>query len=164
MRKILFVAALVLLTSVSAKAQQVEIFGGYSYAHLNQPSASANLNGWDLSLNYRVVKGVGIVGDVSGTYGSPSTGDTSLHTYLFGPQFSYHGRVSPFVHVLFGGGHLNVAGATSTCFTTAIGGGIDIPTVPHISIRAIQIEDVVTKFFGNGVNNPRISAGIVIHF
>jgi opacity protein-like surface antigen len=164
MRKCFFIAALLLLSAVSAKAQQAELFGGFSYAYLSQPSASANLTGWDFSLNYKLARVIGVDGDFSGTYGSPSYGNASMHTFLFGPQFSVPSHVSPFAHVLFGVGHLNVPGATSNCFSEAIGGGLDFHVVPHVAIRAIQVDDVITHFFGNGTNNPRLSAGIVIHF
>jgi hypothetical protein len=163
MRKIFIVMAFIFLSAGSAKAQ-VELFGGYSFERFNQTGLNANQNGWDVSLNYKVVKVAGIVGDFSRTYGSPSIGSTNLQSYLFGPQFSFPAPVSPFFHVMFGAGHADVAGAGETSFATAIGGGIDIPTAPHISIRAIQIDDIITRFASATQNNPRISAGIVVHF
>jgi hypothetical protein len=180
MRKVLFVAALFLLSGVSAKAQQAELFGGYSYEHFSQAGASANLNGWDFSLNYKLARVAGIVGDFSGTYGSqpaplpvvpvggsggsPSTSNTSIQTYLVGPQFSYPGKFSPFFHVMFGAGRLNIAGAGDTNIATAIGGGIDVAAAPHIAIRAFQFDDVITRFGGSTQNNPRISVGVVLRF
>ncbi|MGB9402041.1 MAG: hypothetical protein WCA98_00775 [Candidatus Acidiferrales bacterium] len=164
MRKLLFVAAILWCTSFSARAQSAEVFGGYSYEHLGLNGASANLNGWNLSLNYKPTSIIGIVSDFDGTYGSPSTGSTSVHTYLFGPQFTYPGRISPFFHVLFGGGHLNIAGATDNCFTTGLGGGVDFKAAPHISIRAFEYDEVFTRFLGSTQSNPRISIGVVVHF
>jgi len=164
MRKILFVAAFFLLSAVSAKAQNAEFFGGYSFEHLDQAGYGANQNGWDLSVNYKIVKVAGIVGDFSKTYGSPPFGSTSLTSYLVGPQFSFPTPVSPFFHVMFGAGHADIAGAGETSFATAIGGGVDVPVVPHVAIRAIQVDDIITRFASATQNNPRVSAGIVFRF
>ena len=164
MRKIIFVSALFLLSAVSARAQQADLFAGYSFVHYDQAGATANLNGWNLSVNYKLGQVVGIVGDVGGTYGTPASGSTGLHTFLGGPQFSVPGKVSPFFHVMFGGAHLDIAGSGSTSFSTAIGGGVDFKTAPHIAIRAIQFDDLITRFAGSTQNNPRISVGIVFTF
>ena len=115
-------------------------------------------------MNYKLARVAGIVGDFSGTYGSPSNGNTSVHTFLVGPQFTFPAKISPFFHVMFGAGHLDIAGAGDTNIATAIGGGIDVATAPHIAIRAFQFDDVITRFGGATQNNPRLSFGVVVRF
>jgi len=166
MRKFLVLAALVLCTSLTAKAQdtKAEVFGGYSYMRFNPTGGDVNLNGWNASVDYKLFRGVGIVGDFAGDYGSPGGGSGSVHTYMFGPQFSFPARVSPFAHVLFGGAHLNISGATDNSFAMGFGGGIDIHASHNLAFRVFEIDDVYTRFAGLNQNNARASAGIVFRF
>ena len=97
-RKLSFLAGLVLLVSLSAGAQgvgdKVEIFGGYSYMHVD---TVGSLNGWELSGQYKINDWLGGVADFDGHYGD----NLAAHTFLFGPQVSFPARISPFAHVLF---------------------------------------------------------------
>jgi opacity protein-like surface antigen len=167
MRKILFIAGLFLLASIPAKAQiapHVEVFGGYSYMRFSPSDGGANLNGWNFSVNFKPTRIIGIVADFDGTSGSPEGFDTSVKTYLVGPQFTLPGPISPFVHVMFGGAHLNISGSTDTSFATAIGGGIDFHVAPHISVRPVQFDEVFTRFNNGTQNDERLSLGVVVHF
>jgi hypothetical protein len=56
-----------------------------------------------------------------------------------------------------------VAANSHTGFSTAIGGGIDLKVIPHVYIRAIQIDYAVTRLNGNTENDPCVSAGFVLH-
>src|ERR1700730_4094449 len=77
---------------------------------------------------------LGLTGDFGGHYGTLNGGATHLNTFLFGPQLSFPGRISPFVHGLFGGAHESVGAFSTavffppgpqTAFAFAIGGGIE---------------------------------------
>jgi len=152
-------------------------FIGYSYTQTNLTAGqSTNLNGWNGSVEMKVLPLLGIVGDVSGHYGSQDTevlgigGDAKLSEYnfLFGPQLSFKlGKFRPFVHALFGGAHLGEtlsgASSSSNSFADALGGGIDYHLFPLISWR-IQLDALQTRFFSATQNNPRFSTGIVFHF
>ncbi|MBZ5502132.1 MAG: hypothetical protein LAN59_07790 [Acidobacteriia bacterium] len=163
-RKLPFMAALLLLVSLSARAQdKLEMFGGYSYQRVDN-SPSFNLNGWEFSGQYKWTSWLGGVADFDGHYGSPSGFSTSTHNYLFGPQVSWPARVSPFAHVLIGAAHVNVGGGSDTSFSTAIGGGIDARLVPGIYWRVIQGDYIYTHYFGSTQNNARLSTGIVFRF
>ena len=191
--------------AVSARAQdKVEIFGGYSYLRPNITAeeenicmavvcplpvllptlvtSRQNLNGWEVAGGVHVLPMLRVVADVSGHYGttlSRGTSNTHQHTFLFGPEFSWPKRVSPFAHVLFGGSHQAessgappanpagynvIASSDRTGFATAIGGGIDLQVVSHVWIRPIQFDYLLTRLGGSTQNQPRISAGIVLHF
>ena len=166
-RNILLLALLVLGTSLTAKAQiqpHVEVFGGYSYMRYNPSGVDVNLNGWNGSLNVKLIPGFGIVGDFAGDYGSPGGINSSVYTYTVGPQVSLRARVSPFAHVLFGGAHLNVAGATDNSFAMVFGGGIDLRATHNLGFRLFQIDDVYTRFGGFNQNNARASTGIILRF
>lgn len=178
--------AIFCLASLAASAQiptKGNIFLGYSYMSADTNSSSrANLNGWNGSLEGKVLPWVGIVADLSGQYGSPGvsiacpqtcpTAHPSEHmlNVLFGPQVAVSvGKITPFVHVLGGISHVNIASTSltsstsDTSFGDAIGGGLDYKLVPLIGWR-VQADLLQTRFFSNTQNNFRLATGIVIHF
>jgi hypothetical protein len=170
-RRILRLLALPMLAflsaSIPARAQalsdKVEVFGGYSYFHLDS-SPSTSLNGWELSGQYKFARWLGGVADFGGDYGSIGGVGTSVHTFLFGPQVSFPGRVSPFAHVLIGGAHFSAGGGSDTAFATALGFGIDYRLEHGLSWRVIQGEYLITRFGSSTQNNARLSTGIVFRF
>ncbi len=131
-----------------------------------------NLNGWELSGTYNPNKWLGATADFSRRDGSVEGSSVHMQTYLFGPQIRFPGPVSPFAHVLFGVAHETV-GANSIlgfnavsydAFAAAVGAGIDIKVAWHLSLRAIQLDYVVTRFDSATQSDARASAGIVLHF
>jgi hypothetical protein len=141
--------------------------GGFSTDHVNT-------HGWELSAAFKPLSWLGAVADFSGNYGSTHGSNLHLNTYLFGPQVSFPARVSPFAHVLFGAAHesLSNPGAaigipnlgTNTAFATAAGVGIDVKAFPFLSVRLIQFDYLMTRFGSQTQNQPRVSAGVVLHF
>lgn len=191
MRKSLLIFAGLCLCFLCASTThaQVQIFGGYSYVRptvtIQQPAITCpigmtcpptsatthpNLNGWEVSGTYNFFKVLGLTADFGGNYGNIQGSPLHVNTYLFGPQIHFPGPVSPFAHVLIGEAHETVGGngavlaSSDNAFATAVGGGIDIKTVPFLSLRVIQIDYLVTRFGSKTQNQPRASAGIVIHF
>lgn len=162
----------------SAQIPKGSVFLGYSYssADLNSGNRS-NLNGWEGSLEGKVLPFVGIVADLSGHYGTnnfPSSNGTIYqvngheYNFLFGPRVSVPvGKLRPFVHALFGAGHVGVNGqgysASDLSFATALGGGADYKLIPGLAWR-LQGDYLQTRFFGNRQDNARISTGIVFNF
>lgn len=163
LRKLSLLVGLVLLAALAASAQEasdkVELFGGYSYLRANGGNG-ANLNGWELSGQYKVANWLGTVADIDGHYGDGG----SLHTFLFGPQVSWPARVSPFAHVLIGGAHISSNGFGQTSFAMAIGGGIDTRLVHGVYWRVIEGDYLPTHFGDTWQNNARLSTGIVFRF
>lgn len=163
LRRLWLLAGLVLLVSLSARAQgpgdKVEISGGYSHLNLDS-SPSVGMDGWDLSGQYKFNSWFGGVADFSGHYGSGA----SVHTFLFGPQVSWPARVSPFAHFLIGGAHFSETGASDSSFSAAIGAGIDMRVTDLVSWRIIEGDYIPTKFFGSTQNNARVMTALVIRF
>jgi opacity protein-like surface antigen len=187
MRNILFVAFL-LAVFAGATAAQVptsgNVFFGYSYYNTQLPSFnSSNLNGWEATLEGRVVPHFSIVADFSSHYGSqnvvpfPCPGplpclqppytsvNAAVYNVLFGPRvYASFGRFRPFAEAMFGVGHVNANLAGSdTNFTTALGGGLDYRIIRPVAWR-FQGDYVQTRFFGATQNNARVSTGIVLRF
>lgn len=164
-------------SSLSAQeTPKAEIFAGYSYLNFGTESISdrLNLNGWVASAAFNLNRWVGVEADFSGHYkgdcwGAP--GVTCKHlSFMGGPRFTYRqGRITAFAHGLFGGdnGSLSYSGVSTsdTPFALAAGGGMDIALTKHISIRAVQVDYVMTRHFSSydepHQNNIRASAGIV---
>lgn len=165
LRRLLPLLGLLFLVSSSTQAQdKVELFGGYSYMRFRN-SPSANLNGWEISGQYKFTDWLGGVGEFDGHYGTSNGLSTSAYTYLFGPQISLPSRVSPFARLLLGGAHASEAGFGSSSFSMALGGGIDVGLFhDQFYWRVIQTDYLTTQFGGRAQNNFRASTGIVIRF
>ena len=162
-RKFLFLLGFFLVFSVSARAQGFDLFGGYSYEHLGT-SPGRNLNGIEITGQMKFTSFFGVAADFDGQFGLPSSPDGRTLHFMAGPQLSFPTRISPFVHVLGGVGHVNDNGASGTSFAAAIGGGVNMRIVPMISWRIVQVDDVITHFFGEVQHSPRISTGFVFRF
>jgi opacity protein-like surface antigen len=107
-------AAVLLFASLSfaQDPDKGNVYFGYSYAHL----AAQNTNGWNGSLEGRVLPYLGLVADFDGSYFSShsavSISNTAsldmqrtirIHTFMFGPRiFVKVGKIRPFGHVLLG--------------------------------------------------------------
>lgn len=204
MKRLLAVTSLTLSVCLSAIAQEyprAEVFVGYSYLRAD---GGANLHGWNASVSGNLNSWFGLVADFSGQYDSASSRtelrfpdfpafpgipgppvsfavntDTSVHTFLAGPRFSYRKkeRITPFAHALFGVSRRHAetevivdgAGRTffegnNTSFAAALGGGLDVELSKYIALRVVQAEYMLTRSFGSNGNNARVSTGIVFRF
>jgi len=156
---VLFLISLGVGSGASAQ-DKVELYGGYSFFHLQNSPGASNLNGFIFSGEYKFAPWVGAVGEVAADYG----GGSSVTTYLVGPQVSFPARISPFAHFLIGGAHFGQTGFTDNSFATSLGFGIDAKIAPAFKWRIIEGDYVTTRFGGGTQNNARISTGIVFRF
>jgi len=187
MRKTILPIALTLVLFAGVAAAQVptagNVFFGYSYENASSslfPSdlSRPNLQGWEASLEGRVIPAFGIVADFSGHYGSqnlteitpegPFSVNVTEHEeeVMFGPRFSIPvGKFRPFAEFEFGVAHIstNNGFGSDTSFANAIGGGLDYRIIRPIAWR-FQGDYVFTRFFGTSQNNVRLSTGIVFRF
>jgi hypothetical protein len=157
------------------------VFFGYSYDRMPVVSNDTiNTNGWDASLEGKLIPFLGLVADVDGHYGSGTFAagctppvctfvgaDVAEHNALFGPRVSFqvHG-FRPFAEVLVGVGHISRSNGISdsdTSFANAVGGGLDYRVAGPVSIRG-QLDWVETRFYGNTQNGVRFSTGVAVHF
>jgi len=189
--------SLLFLASLLTAAQDTprfEVFGGYSYANASRTFAvdRPSLNGWNAALTVNANRWLGVVGDFSGYYGSPSISiatpvvclappcprpqvnfDTKVHTFLLGPQVSFRTRrVTPFAHALFGLGRTSVhidspfstvGTISNNAFAMALGGGVDVNINSRLAWR-VQPDYLQTDFLHQTQKNFRISTGPVFKF
>jgi len=181
MRRLLGVAvALTLCGAVWAQVPKGNVFFGYSYDRTPVvANDTINTNGWDASLEGKLIPFLGLVADVDGHYGSGTfvTGcspvctfaqaDVAEHNVLFGPRVSFQtSRLRPFAEFLVGAGHISRSNGISdsnTSFANAVGGGLDYRVAGPVSIRG-QLDWIETRFYGNTQNGVRFSTGVSIHF
>jgi hypothetical protein len=174
---------------------KAEIAFGYSFINVHpkySQISSFNLNGGGAAFVYNVTPLIGIKAefmDYTGGGGAQLrkfgyTGNVSgnFFTYEFGPQIKKHsGRFQPFGEALFGAAHSGVygtiynaingiqaAGNSNNAFAMELGGGLDIPLSPHISIRPAEVDYLLTEFSNNKAgatqNNFRYMLGVDIGF
>jgi hypothetical protein len=176
------IAGAVLLISFSnvlcAQVPKANVFVGYSFMSADVPGSfqRQNLNGWEASLDGKVLPFLGIVADGGGYYGTtaipvcpvapgiacfPVNGN--VHTALFGPRVSasIHG-IRPFAHVLIGLGALSGVNS-DVSLASGYGGGVDFKIAPIIGWR-FQGDYIHTHFSGDSQGHGRLSTGIVLRF
>lgn len=148
-------------------------FAQISFLPISLPSVSSN--GWNGSLEVKILPFLGVVADASGYYNSfgatvrceaivvcvPLAGNlsSSLYSFLVGPQVSVSlWRFTPFAHALIGVARIDqkagvAAGIaalsgfanTNTSFADAIGGGFDFRIVSIVHWR-FQADLLQTRF------------------
>jgi outer membrane immunogenic protein len=171
MRKVIFLAGLILMTTAASRAQDTpaaEVSASYSYLRFGL-SNGVNQNGASVSVAGNFNHWLGLAADVGGYHKSQGGVTFNTYTYMGGPRFSYRksGRVVPFAQVLFGGarGSLNAFGASgsSNGFAYSAGGGVDLGLTRHLALRP-QLDYIGMRFSCNTVNTVRGSIGIVFRF
>jgi hypothetical protein len=188
MRKVAIVFFTLIVFAGLASAQvptSGNIFVGYSFYSASPSSLDLttagrpNMNGWEGSLEGKVLPLVGIVADISGHYGQrsyveltpggPFNATVTGHEtdVMFGPRLSFPaGKFRPFGEALVGVGHVNTGqgfSTSDTSFATAFGGGLDYKIIRILALRA-EADYVQTRFFSTRQDNFRLSTGIVFRF
>jgi opacity protein-like surface antigen len=183
MRKLFYtLSAFILfpLFASPAKAQRVELFGGYSYAQINPggfetQNASGtgthfSLSGWEVSGAVNANRWIGLVADFAGYPGTKAVDVLTAehlryYTYMAGPQVRLRG-VGPFTffaHGLVGAAHSNndipilTANFKETRLAFAAGGGVDISMGKHVALRALQVDYLGNSFSNLDINDNPIS-------
>jgi len=166
--RVIMLLGLFFLYSISARAQRpIDLFGGFSYQSLNRlPQAipPRDLYGVEITARYELRDWLGVVGEVDGHWGVSSFYAARSLNVLAGPQISLPRRISPFAHALVGYGHGYTNGIWDNSFSAAIGGGIDLRIASLRFWRIIEVDDVITHYFGGTEHNPKGLTGIVFRF
>ena len=119
------------------------------------------MNGWNGSVEAKVLRYFGLVADFSGHYGSVSQQD-----FLFGLRGGGSiKRLRLFAEAMFGAAkvHDSTLSRSDTSFTQAIGAGADFRLMPRLSWR-FEADNLTTDFSRKTRQNLRVSTGLVINF
>jgi hypothetical protein len=193
LRKICAISFLTFVFSTIANAQLPaggDAFFGYSYVHgeafsnsrtVDASGGTANMSGWEASVEGKYLPWLGIVADLDWHYGGHDTTscvasgncrrfriNASRDTLLFGPRASMtYGKYRPFAEFLLGVGYQSDKGGgisnSDMTIATGFGGGVDYTLLLSVALRA-QLHDIHTTFFGKSQYDPRFSFGIVFRF
>jgi hypothetical protein len=179
---------------------KVEIPVGFSFVNVHpslEPITSFNVFGGGGQIDFNFGSVLGVKADFMGytqgsglrnqlnTLGYAGQVNGNLFTYMFGPQVKKHsGKIQPFAEVLFGAAHTNAyadilnaegkltsGSGNNNGFSVAAGGGIDFKVSPHISLRPVEVDYLLTRFSANHVagytanqNNFRYVGGLNFTF
>jgi hypothetical protein len=163
---------------------QSNVFVGYSFLDDNLFSGQhANLNGWNISAEKKYLPFFGLVGDVSGVYGSKALSGNpgacgapgclvpssiSQYTFDVGIRGSYAtSTIRPFAEAMFGEAHTVESGPgfsnTNNGFDALLGAGIDCRLTRLLGCRT-TLDYIVTGSFAVRHNSIRASTGLVFRF
>ena len=176
MRNLLLVVFALLLGALSVEGQQknpkAELYGGYSFVHLDDDIDARNVNGWQLSVNSGFPRKFGfeIAADFSGHYGK-----FDMHTATVGPRFL--GRFKSFTfysHFMYGMAQIRgdlkstklmTNKRSETSFANSIGLGIDIQVNERVALCPFRY-DVILSNWGDKQSqlHLRYSSGLVFRF
>jgi opacity protein-like surface antigen len=164
MKKILLLAAMLLVASMAAYAQdeypKFELAGTFNFVRADiDVFGNESIYGYGIGAQYNANKYFGIAGEWTAAHGTsgPATilqdgttydipeFDTRVQTLLVGPRVSYRPKaVTVFGHWLLGAGTNKIDWGTSSYtkwqFAMAIGGGVDVNVSKNFAIRAVQID------------------------
>ena len=161
----------------SRREPLIELFGGYGFARLDGGAGVAsNLHGAMGSIGWNVAPWLQIVADSSYNVVTITGTKNVLYGNHYGPRAFLRGRnrwgITPFVEGLVGGSRTDTTVSGTGGYTTSVncisfkaGGGLDIRTSRHLTIRLLNVDYYRTSF-GTNVhqNNYWASAGIIVRF
>lgn len=163
----------------SASGHPLELAGGYTYVHSNAPAPGGcgcfALQGGNVSVALHYLPSWAFVGQVERSHASnilASTQTLTLTTYQVGLHFA-PARLR-FQHFTLFSEVLGGAARTSSNYTfndgnvglsIQLGGGLDVPLSPRVSLRPAQADYLSTHIANGGANfqnNFRFSSGLVL--
>jgi hypothetical protein len=113
------------------------------------------------AINFR--KWYALEADVTFTSKNVAGITRSAFTYLIGPRFtkrSDNSKLEPFVHALFGGGHIHGIGGTNDGWAGKFGGGLDIVAGKNVAVRVGQVDYFRYRSDRFRLNNVTFTFGI----
>jgi Outer membrane protein beta-barrel domain len=158
---------------VTRRTPVAELFGGFSYARLNDSGTTTNTKGIVGSFAWNAKPWLQLVADSSYNVSSYNNVNVTLYGNHYGVRVfdreRNKWRASPFAEVLVGGSHVDntVTGAggfqyTDTAFSMKAGGGVDFNLTPHFALRVFDADYYRTTLFGGHQNNIWLTTGLVI--
>jgi peptidoglycan-associated lipoprotein len=166
------------------RVKPFEVAGTFTYFHTNGPPGGCgciSMYGASGSGAYYLARNFAFVADLSFVHqGNVNGTGKSLNfaSYLFGGRIPVpvpHTRIVPFGQIMVGfthdSGPIALVSASnyqdSNVPSMSAGGGVDVRLTPHLTLRAGEVEYVLTRFL-NGVNsrqnNFRINSGVAVRF
>ena len=166
MRKLLPCLCLLLLCVSAGFAQDYpkgDLTIGGTLNRFKTSAGRQNLFGVTVAPAVNFQKWWGLEGDLTFTTKDVNGITRSAFTYLIGPRFtkrSDNSKLEPFVHALFGGGHIHGVGGTNDGWAGKFGGGLDIVAGKNVAIRVGQVDYYRYRSDKFRLNNVAFTFGI----
>jgi opacity protein-like surface antigen len=159
--------------SINPRTPVAELYGGFSFARLNDAGTTTNTKGIVGSFAWNARPWLQFVADSSYNVSSYNGVNVTLYGNHYGARVFHRERnkwrTSPFAEVLVGGSHVNNTASgtgglqyTDTGFSMKIGGGVDFNLTPHFAVRVFDADYYRTSLFGGHQNNIWLTTGFVI--
>jgi opacity protein-like surface antigen len=156
-----------------ARADKGDVYFGYSRTGANLYTVyTPGINGWQAAAHFKPLPFIGIEGDIS-HYSQHVNGSSQQVTLvMFGPRVTVHALgFSVFAHGLGGAAHqhetvTNIGSAGYNATSYAFGGGVDIPVVLGLKLRATG-DYLGNSMAPSGSYSPshyRFGVGAAYHF
>lgn len=166
----------------------IDLFGGYSYLHLQVPSSGVTLpqnqsfalQGWDASFSIQLFHHFSAEADVSGHQNNNCGGISDLKcddfSYMFGPRITFgdhSSKITAFAHGLVGRDQADILGLNDQTFSdTSIaiagGGGLQYWFMRRVGVQLGPIDALYTNHLTDvGASSQltyRASAGLAFRF
>lgn len=156
-------AVLVLLPAAShAQENAGAVNFSYVYEQLDEGTGRTAVDGWSAGFSVVVKKWLSAVGDFSNYYGTYRGNSQNVHTFLFGPSFSYPNasRFVPFVFVVAGDARNSIRGAVTNAFEVAAGGGVNVRLTKRVLIKIVPAEYLAAFPKGGARHNFKTAIGV----
>jgi hypothetical protein len=171
------------IASSNSSLASSNIFAGYTFLADNLFSGQhADMNGWHVSAEKKYLPYFGLVGDISGLYGSTNStcassyqgeclahANVSEYTFQTGIRGSFAAsNIRPFGEALFGAARTRENGSglsnSNLGFAATLGAGLDCRLTRMLRCRLV-VDYIVTGDFANARQNSiRASTGLVFRF
>ena len=174
MRRLLPCLCLVLFCGSSVLAQnrdypKWDFTAGYTLNHFEPPPPQNRfvMQGFTGAIGWNFRRWAALEGDVTYTTKTLNGTRRSLLSFIAGPRFTKrftNSRAQPFVHALYGGGHLSGYSGGTNGWVGKMGGGVDFVVSDHVAIRAFQFD--YYRYHGNvpvgtqRLNNMAVTFGV----
>jgi hypothetical protein len=154
-----------------------DVYFGFSYVGADLYGAGTDpMKGWQAAAHFRLLRLVGVEGDVAHYSQSQMGFSEHVTTVMFGPRLTAPaGALRFFVHGLGGLARQNATFTTYpyvdySAFSYAFGGGVDIPVFRGLKFRATgdylgnSKAPTAADCCGPAPNHLRVGAGLAYHF
>ncbi len=165
---LLVFAAALAFAGLDAAAQEPvgAISGGYVFDHADDRTGYANLHGWNAGVSYNLTKRTALLADFSNYYGRFHGNSQTVHTFLFGPSYSFKNksRVTPSLFAIAGDARSSLAGVVVHAFEIGLGGSLTVKLNKHVSVKVIPAEYLLSFPQGSVRNSFKSAGGLEFPF
>lgn len=157
---------LVPILAAAQESPKYEISVGYAHLRFDSSAGALSMQGLNVELALRANPWLSVVGDGGGYHVEgfrQATAQAGVRLTTPGKS-----RISGFAEVMVGLAHANAVARGFANYHEGLawmaGGGAEYRINDRFSVRLVEADFMQTRLGGQGQNNFRVGAGIVVHF